>query len=400
MIVWEAAANGLFGNSLTELSVPGGLAAQLRTGIPSPLSGVPATPGGLAASPDLLMQLYGAAALGPAAAAAQQVNGQQPPQPGAQVPGQPSGNGANQAARPANAADLARSANVQRFLDLAEQSGRPGTRIPTQIVGEDGGITIPYAGRIIVAGQTTSEVQHRIEQLLAPKALEPQALVVVGRSAVNSVSVAGEVVPGARVQLSPGGDRLLQVIAAAGGEKAPVHDTFVRLSRGGVTVTVPLATLIADPEQNIYAAPGDTLTLIRQPQTFSVFGATGKNTAITFTQDRLTLSEALAKAGGLLDERADPRAVFLFRYEPIETVRALGQPVAGGARDGVSPVAYRLDLHEAKSYLLAKRFEVHDKDVIFVADAEIRPVYQFFNALSQITGPIETGFIVCQNSKC
>src|SRR3984893_8300139 len=73
-----------------------------------------------------------------------------------------------------------------------------------------------------------------------------------------------------------GGDRLLQVIAAAGGSDSPVHDVFVRLSRNGVTASVPMATLVADPEQNIFAEPGDVVTLMRQPKTFSAFGAAGK----------------------------------------------------------------------------------------------------------------------------
>jgi polysaccharide export outer membrane protein len=179
-----------------------------------------------------------------------------------------------------------------------------------------------------------------------------------------------------------------------------VHETFVRLSRGGVTATVPLATLVANPDQNIFAEPGDVLTLVRQPQTFSVFGATGKNTAITFNSEKLSLSEALGRAGGLLDERADPSAVFLFRYEPVGVVRALGQPVATGAPPGVSPVAYRLDLSDAKSYLLAKRFPVRDKDVIFAADSESRPVYKVVDALSNVVGPVETIIITCANSKC
>ena len=33
--------------------------------------------------------------------------------------------------------------------------------------------------------------------------------------------------------------------------------------------------LVSDPAENIYAWPGDVLTLIQVPQTFSVFGATG-----------------------------------------------------------------------------------------------------------------------------
>jgi polysaccharide export outer membrane protein len=88
------------------------------------------------------------------------------------------------------------------------------------------------------------------------------------------------------------------------------------------------------------------------------------------------------------------------RYEPAELARALDQPVAARAPAGVSPIVYRLDLKEAKSYLLARRFPVRDKDIIFVADSESRPVYRFFNALSNIVGPVETVILTCANSKC
>jgi polysaccharide export outer membrane protein len=165
-----------------------------------------------------------------------------------------------------------------------------------------------------------------------------------------------------------------------------------------------LATLVADPDQNIFAEPGDVLTLVRRPKTYTVFGATGvgaigQNSAISFLSDKLTLAEALARTGGLLDQRADARAIFLLRYEPTEVVRALGQPIATRAPEGVSPIAYRLDLTEAKSYLLARRFPVHDKDIIFVASAEIQPVYRAFRALNNIVGPIETALVTCHTSK-
>jgi polysaccharide export outer membrane protein len=290
--------------------------------------------------------------------------------------------------------------NLQELLQFAVETGRPGTRIPDQQVGPDGAISIPYGGRIEAAGRTPAEVQRTIEERLGPRALQPQALVVIRRSIANSVSVAGESVKGMRVPLSLGGDRLLQVIAAAGGSSAPVQDIFVQLSRGGVSATVPLATLVADPEENIFAEPGDVLMLLRRPQTFSAFGATGRNTAITFTSDRLSLAEALGKAGGLLDERADPRAVFLFRYEPISVVRALGQPIATEARGDVSPVVYRLDLSDAKSYPLAREFPVHDKDIIFVANAELVAVYKAFAGISSITGPVITGFLTCNSTNC
>ncbi len=239
-----------------------------------------------------------------------------------------------------------------------------------------------------------------VETRLAGKALEPQVLVIVKKSAANAVTVSGEAIEGARVPLTPGGDRLLQLIAAAGGDRAPVHETFVRLSREGVSATIPLERLVADPAEDIYAQPGDVLTLVRVPQTFSVFGAAGRNAAITFEAEKISLSEALAKSRGLRDDLANPRGVFLFRYEPAAVVRALDQPIAARAPDGLSPVVYRFDLADANSYFLADQFPVRDKDIIFVADAAAAQIYKIFSAFSNITGPFVTGIVTCHYAKC
>ena len=282
----------------------------------------------------------------------------------------------------------------------AAAGGRQPATIPDQQVGADGAISVPYAGRIPAAERSPAEVQQRIEQRLADKALNPQALVIVNKSAVNAVTVAGEMVTGARVPLSPGGERLLQVVAAAGGAQAPVHETFVRLSRDGVTATIPLERLVADPAEDIYAQPGDVLTLVRVPQTFSVLGATGRNARITFDAENITLSDALAKSRGLRDDLAKPEGVFLFRYEPNSILRALDQPIVSRTQDGMSPVVYRFDLREGKSYFLAREFPVRDKDVILVADAPAAQIYKFFSALNNVTGPVVTGLVTCRYAKC
>jgi polysaccharide biosynthesis/export protein len=301
-------------------------------------------------------------------------------------------------------------------------AGRRSAVIPDQEVGADGAISVPYAGRVPAAGRLPAEVQQAIEARLAEKALGPQILVIDKKSAANAVTVllneSGEVssggagagaspnpaeaVPGAgtRVPLSPGGDRLLQIIAAAGGAKARVHETFVRLSRGGVTATIPLEQLVTDPAEDLYAQPGDVVTLLRVPQTFSVFGATGRNAQIAFDARSITLGEALGKSQGLRDDLAKPEGVFLFRYEPDSVLRALDQPIAAGARGGVSPVVYRFDLRDGKTFALAQEFPVHDKDVIFVADAPAAQLYKFFTALNQVTGPIVTGLVTCHYVKC
>jgi polysaccharide export outer membrane protein len=282
----------------------------------------------------------------------------------------------------------------------APRDGENAQAIPAQLVGPDGGISIPYAGRVRAAGGTPADVEAAIEKRLAGKATVPQAVVVVTRSAANSVALTGAAIGGALVPLSPAGDRLSQVIAAAGGAKTPISDTLVRLSRGNISAAIPLATLLADRSEDIYAEPGDVLTLERVPRTFSVFGAAGRNALITFDAARLSLAEALAKAGGLRDGRADPSGVFLFRYETARVVRALGGAVAGRPRDGRSPVLYRFDLARAGSNFLARRFPVRDGDVIYVAAARTNAVGKMFQALQNLVNPFITGIVVCGRSRC
>jgi polysaccharide export outer membrane protein len=273
-------------------------------------------------------------------------------------------------------------------------SGSRSVTIPEQIVAQDGAISVPFGGRIQVAGRLPVEVQRSIEQRLAEKAIEPQAIVTITRSIANSATVTGEVVAGARLPLSVKGDRLLDLIAGAGGAKAPVYETFVRLSRGGVTATIPMEALVSDPSENIYAHAGDVLTLVRLPQSFTVFGATGANSQIPFTAEHMTLVEALAKAGGLQDQRADPAGVFLFRFEPPRIVNALCRPQLGTGPQGSTPVVYRLDLRDAKSYFLAQRFPIDDKDVIYVANADLNEIQKFFALLNTLTGPVITGVVI------
>ena len=89
------------------------------------------------------------------------------------------------------------------------------------------------------------------------------------------------------------------------------------------------AALISDPQENILAWPGDVITLIQAPEKFSVFAATSTNLQVPFGAERRDLAQAIAKAGGLLDLRADPEGVFLFRFESPAAVRALAVPDLG-----------------------------------------------------------------------
>lgn len=278
-------------------------------------------------------------------------------------------------------------------------TGARTANIPEQVVARDGSITVPYAGRIRVAGLTTPEVESRIVEKLTGKAIEPQVLVTIPQGLSNSVTVLGEVTNGARVPLSVRGAKVLDVLAAVGGVRAPAHEAFISLQRGGQSVAVPMQRLIANSSENIFAHPGDVITVYRDPQTFSVFGAAGRNAVVPFEAAGITLEQAIAKSGGLLDFRSDPYGVFLLRYETVKVARQLDPHfVAPPGKHVLVPVVYRLNLRDTQSYFLAQRISIRNRDIVYIANApinELQKILQLFSFASQAVGTgaiVATGF--------
>jgi polysaccharide biosynthesis/export protein len=270
----------------------------------------------------------------------------------------------------------------------------PGSRsatIPEQVVTRDGSITVPYAGRVRVAGLRPQDVERVIVRQLEGKAIQPQALVTITRNASNTVTVTGEVVNGALVPLNIRGQRIMEVIAMAGGVRGSAHETFVVVTRGGRSVQVPLQRILASPAENIFARSGDVVTLVRAPLTYTAVGATGANAVIPFGQVALTLEEAIGKSGGLQDWRADPEGVYIMRYEPVALVRRmLNDPQSLRGQTGVTPVVYRINMREANSLFLARSFQILDKDILYVANAPLNEVQKLFALVSTLTQPALT----------
>lgn len=283
------------------------------------------------------------------------------------------------------------SASQNTAVVGAVSTGANSATIPAQVVGRDGSITVPYAGRIRVAGKTTRAVQKIIEQALEGKALQPQVLVNVTTPVSSSVNVNGEVVTGARVPLSVKGDRVLDVIAEAGGVHYPVNEDFVELSRGSRTARIPLITIVNNPRENIYLHPDDAVTIVHAPQTFIAYGALGQNAEIPFQADGISLAQALSKAGGLQDSRSDPRGVFVFRHE-LEPVARQFDPTSPLLRPGhLTPVVYRLGLDDPDSLFLEQSFQIANRDVIYVSNSPSTELQKVFAIVGGAFAPVGAG---------
>lgn len=263
-------------------------------------------------------------------------------------------------------------------------TSRPGT-IPETLVGPSGTITIPFAGQVPAAGRSLRSIEQSIVSRLRGKANQPQAIVRIVRNATANVSVLGEVASSGRVPLTPKGERLLDILAAAGGTRQPAERVTLQVSRGNVTATMPLADVVRDPRQNIVLQKDDVVTVIYQPFTLTVLGAAGKNEEIRFEGTGLTLAQALGRIGGLQDMRADPRGVFVFRWETPQQARALGRAVPPDLTQ--VPVIYQVNLQEPQTYFAAQRFAMRNSDVIYISNSPAADFQRFVNILASSVLP-------------
>jgi len=256
------------------------------------------------------------------------------------------------------------------------------TTLPEQRVDEDGAIAVPFAGRVPVAGRTPAQVQRDIVSRLRGKANDPQAIVRLVDNQSSNVTILGEVANSRRVPLSARGERLLDILAQAGGPTEDVDKVTIRLTRGTRAETMPLEAVILDPAQNVPLRANDVVTVIHQPYSFIALGAVARNAEVPFEGGGLSLAQALGRIGGLRDDRSDVRGVFVFRFEDVGALPSDIAMNASATRDGRVPVIYRLDLSQPAGLFVAQDFAMRDDDVLYVSSAPGADLQRFIATLT------------------
>jgi polysaccharide export outer membrane protein len=131
------------------------------------------------------------------------------------------------------------------------------------------------------------------------------------------------------------------------------------------------------PDEDVRIVPGDRITLVSRPQSFSVLGAANRAEQISFPRGRLSLAEAVALSGGANPNQGDAAGVFVFRYVALA--------------DGTErPTVYHLNMMQPGAYLLSQRFMMRDHDVLYVANARSNQLAKFVQLLSQLFVPAAT----------
>jgi polysaccharide export outer membrane protein len=277
------------------------------------------------------------------------------------------------------------------FTPGQSAGARPGNFVdlPAQAVDQRGSIYVPYAGEIPAAARTIPEIQQAVIARLQNRAIEPQVLISLNQQHSSVVSVLGDVNTPGVLTINSVGERLLALIARAGGPRFEAIESYVTLQRDGKNVKVLLSKVVHDPRENIFIRPNDVIFLTHESPTFTALGALnqnvfGFNSEIPFDVETLTLAQAMGKAGGLNDQQSDPSEVYVYRYEERPFLEKLGVDTTRFTFERI-PTIYRVNLRDPSGMLLAGGFQMRTKDVLYVANARVVDYYKLLTLINNTT---------------
>lgn len=260
---------------------------------------------------------------------------------------------------------------------MAATPGVQVQKLPPTRVNDLGDISIPYAETLHVAGLTVGEVESMVRNSLRRLSQNPQVLITLSQAITNSIIVGGEVGKPGRLVLQTNRETLSDVVALAGGYRGSAKDLTLRVIRSGKNVDVRMNDLVDNPALDVRAYPGDRLILINNPRTYSILGAAGRVEQVPFSRSLVSLTEAVASAGGVNPGVGNPAAIFVFRYGRDEQ----GNDV---------PMVYHINMMKTGSYFVAQRFAMQDKDVLYFGNAAANQPSKLIQLISQLFSPILT----------
>ena len=254
------------------------------------------------------------------------------------------------------------------------------------VVTEDGTIYYPYVGTLQVAGKTTRQVRDLLASRLSKFIEKVQLDVRMTAFRSKRVYVVGEVVKPGLQEVTDIPMTVLEAVNRAGGFGPEADHSRVLLTRKGTTYRVDIQAMYeaGATEQNALLEPGDILNV--QDRSFNkifVLGEVAKPGSLIMTKRRSTLAEALSDAGYIAQDRSNPKWIYVMRGESDV------------------PELFHLDGSSPDSMLLADRFTLRPRDIVYVDAADvvrwnrvvsnILPTAQTLFQLSGAKDPLFTG---------
>lgn len=270
---------------------------------------------------------------------------------------------------------------VSNHPELSRASGLRAVERLGRLVRTDGRFFFPYAGLIQAEGQTSGQIRSTLAQRMSRFMETPQVDVTVSHFASHWVSFRGAFANRQPQPITATPLTLAKAVDAAGIKTEDADISHLVLTRDGKPYVLDLNTMETgdDRREDIVLKGGDMLYLPRQEaQEVFVLGEVVRPLAITL-RTKLTLAQALGRAGGLNQETAAAAAVYVIRNTPDQEVGSM---------------LYLLDARSPRAFGIAGRFVLRAGDIVFASASGIARWHRFARQLLPFTSIVRNATLI------
>lgn len=235
------------------------------------------------------------------------------------------------------------------------------------LVNADGTVTFPFAGAVPAAGKTIGEFRDALTAQVAEFYPDPQVDVRITDFNAQRVVIGGAVQRPVTENIGTVPLTLLEAVNAAGGFAEDADPRAITVRRNGQSYRVDLEAFLSGgmAGNNPYLRAGDVVSVPRRTlREAYVLGEVVDPATVDLSKDPVTLTQALARQGGLEELRADARGVFVFRFTGEGQI-----------------TVYQLDTVTPAALLLGTRFALWPGDVVYVTKS---PLQRWNDTISRI----------------
>ena len=268
-------------------------------------------------------------------------------------------------------------------------AGRAINPIYEKYVRNDGTIFYPNAGIITVRGKTVEEVRKEITSKLSKVLNDPQVDVSVTEYNSQKAILSG-------IFSNPGPQALKTVPVTLGeivSKGNPYNSnnqgsegdlTSMKLNRDGVIYNIDYEYLSRNSQlaNLIYVKDGDVIHIPDSSLNYVyVLGEAADPKSIKMSRKTIPLSTAMGEAKGLNLAAAKNKEVYIFRSVGL---------------DG-EPRIFNLDMSSPAGYILADKFELNPRDIVYIGSKGVTSWSRFISQLLPITNFINSSEDIGRN---
>jgi polysaccharide export outer membrane protein len=247
------------------------------------------------------------------------------------------------------------------------------------VVDQDGMVQFPYVGVIKLAGLTELDARNTLADKMVKSIKRPDITLRVQSFRSKKIYVDGEVKTPGNQAIDDVPMTLFEGLTRAGGFLPTADQSYVVITRGGVSYPVNLPMLVKHgiDTARIMLAHGDVIRVrSRDENKVYVLGEVNTPRALSMNNGRMTLTEALGEAGGLSQLSSAAGQVYV--------VRNAGES---------EPIVYNLDAESPVALALAENFELNPRDVVFVDASGLARFNRVISLIIPSAATVATGAV-------